>query len=159
MMAIGLVAVVLGWTVARSGVPMPRGLDVVSLLGAGRVYTVADVERGVARDPAHWIGRTVLVRGQPVSYLLWQAPDGVDMQIGLVDAGRGNNARPLSLRWGGPDPLLAFLRRLPMVGRFVPRPQRPFWDMLAVYRIQINRPPVNVFAGEDAVLLDADFAG
>ena len=57
------------------------------------------------------------------------------------------------------DPLLAFLRRLPMVGRFVPCPQRPYWDMLTVYRIQISRPPVNVFAGEDAVLLDAGFAG
>lgn len=158
LMALVLALVVLGWCIARLGAPLPRGLGVASLLGVGSVYTVADVERQVSRDPADWIGRIVLVRGQPVSYLL-QAPDGIVMQIGLVDPGRGHNARPLSLRWGEPDPLLSLLRRLPMVGRFAPRPRQLSWDTPAIYRIQLSRPPRGAYGGEDAVLLDADVAG
>lgn len=83
-----------------------------------------------------------------VSYQQWQVPSGIVMQISLVDAGPPDNALPLALRWGTPDPTLAFLRRLPVVGRFAPRPQRPHWGVPAVYRLQLS--------GGDAVLLDAN---
>lgn len=147
--ALLLPLIVLACAGPRAGLPGAATIVDAHLWTRPDVYTVAAVERGVARDPTHWIGRTVLVRGQPVSYLLWRAPDSVVMQIGLVDSGRGNTARPLPLRWGDPDPVLAFLRRLPVVGRFAPHPQRPLWDIPAVYRLQIS-------GNNESVLLDAD---
>lgn len=171
--ALVLALTVLGWSTTRLGVPVPHWPDVASFVGVGSVYTVADVERRLARDPMDWVGRTVLVRGQPDSYILavpagivrhsplplrwlWQAPVSIVMRIGLVDPGRLNSPRPLALHWGDPDRLLTFLRRLPMAGRFAPRPQWLHWRMAAVYRIQLNGPPGSSSPGGDAVLLDAE---
>lgn len=157
--ALALTMAALGWSFTRVSAPAIQIFGAASLLGMGPVYSVADVERRVARDPAKWVGHTVLVRGQAVSYLFWRAADGSTMQIGLIDPAPGNHTPPLSLRWGNPDPLLALLRRLPWAGRFAPRPQQLFWETPAIYRLQLNRPHRFASYGADAVLLDADVAG
>ena len=76
-------------------------------------------------------------------------------RLALVDPGRSDSSVPLSLQWGSPDPLLASWRRLPVVGRLVPPPQRPHWGTLAVYRIRLHGQPGGFPGGDDAVFLDA----
>ena len=44
----------------------------------------------------------------------------------------------LMVTWGGEDPLLARLRRLPLVGQFAPPPQRLRWGTPSVYRVKIK---------------------
>ncbi len=157
--ALALTLTALGWSFIGVSAHALRLFGAAPLLGISQVYTVADVERRVARDPTNWVGRTVLVRGQAVSHLFWRAADGITLQIGLIDPTPGNHTPPLSLRWGNPDLLLVFLRRLPWVGRFAPRPQQLSWETPAIYRIQLNRPPHPAYSGEDAMLVDADAAG
>lgn len=120
------------------------------------VYTVESLQRAAARDPADWLGRTVLVRGQAVTYLTWSAPDSVVHRMDLVDPPPARHYMVrVALEWGHPDPLLALLRRLPVVGRWAPQPQRLYWDRKAIYRLQIDRVPDGQDVGTVAVLLDA----
>jgi hypothetical protein len=44
----------------------------------------------------------------------------------------------LPVAWAGPDPLPAFLRRLPVLGTLVPAPQVPRWGAVATYRVQFR---------------------
>jgi hypothetical protein len=56
-----------------------------------------------------------------------------------------------------PAPWLAFLRRLPLLQRVLPRPQRGRWGVYTVYRIQIlppHRSRCTPTPCDDAVLLD-----
>lgn len=133
----------------------PPVLGTLSAALRGPVYTVAQLQRAVARHPDGWDGRQVLVQGSAALYRTWSPPDSIITQIALVDPGRADSSVPLSLQWGSPDPLLTSWRRLPVVGRLVPPPQRPQWGTLAVYRIQLQGRPGGVPGGADAVLLDA----
>jgi hypothetical protein len=119
----------------------------------GPVSTVADVERHMAQGD--WLGRTVLVQGRAALYRTWSPPDSIVTRLALVGPGRSDSTVPLSVQWGSPDPLLASWRRLPLMGRLVPSPQRPHWGTLAIYRIQLPSRPSGLPEGADAVLLDA----
>lgn len=119
-------------------------------------YTVAGLQRVVARDPADWVGRTVWVQGQAVADHVWVAPDSLLTSIALVDPARSDDAAPLYLQWGSADPLLAFLRNIPLVGRFAPQPQHLHWGRPVIYRLQLSRSPDKLTASDGAVLLDAD---
>src|SRR5437588_7823977 len=44
---------------------------------AGPVYTVAQVQAGLARHPQAWVGRTVLVRGTTLGWVAASGTDGV----------------------------------------------------------------------------------
>ena len=136
--ALLLALAALGWAVARPAVQAPRALSTMRVWALGPVYTVTDVERHMAHGD--WVGRTVLVQGRAALDRTWSPPDSI---------------LPLFLQWGSPDPLLASWRRLPLVGRLVPPPQRPQWGTLAVYRIQLQGRPSGFPGGDDAVLLDA----
>jgi hypothetical protein len=107
--------------------------------------------------PAAWrYSPLVLVQGRAARYRTWSAPDSIVTRLALVEPGRADSTMSLSLQWGSPDPLLASWRRLPVVGRLVPPPQRPQWGTLAVYRIQLQGRPSGVPGGADAVLLDKE---
>src|SRR2546423_15581034 len=56
-----------------------------------RVYTVAQVRAGLARNPRAWVGRTVLVRGT-MGVMVFACPYG------------GDGFKCGGLRWGEPDP-------------------------------------------------------
>ena len=150
-----LVLAVLGWAGSPAWGRVPHVLGPLGAALLGPVYTVAQLQQAVARDPDGWAGRQVLVQGQIVTYHTWSPPDSIVTRLALVDPGRSDSILPLFLQWGSPDPLLASWRRLPVVGRLVPPPQRPQWGTLAVYRIQLPSRPSGLPEGADAVLLDA----
>jgi hypothetical protein len=153
-MTILLVLAVLGWAGSPAWGRVPRVLGTLSAALLGPVYTVAQLQRAVARDPDGWDGRQVLVQGRAALYRTWSPPDSIVTRLALVDPGRSDSTVPLSLQWGSLDPLLASWRRLPVVGRLVSSPQRPQWGTLAVYRIQLQGRPSGAAGGADAVLLD-----
>jgi hypothetical protein len=119
----------------------------------GAMYTVGEVQADLARSPATWVGRTILVQGtvvagNPVDY---PSPSLVDVDaLAVVD--------PLPLVRLGPDPLRAFLRRLPWLGSLAPAAQTIRWDKVAVYHVQL-RAQARAYGGagicDEAVLLDA----
>jgi hypothetical protein len=156
IVALLLPLVALGWAVARLDAPAPRAISAMRLWAMGPVYSVAEVERQMAQTPGGWVGRTVLVQGRAATYRTWSPPDSIVTRIVLVDPGRSAGTMPLSLQWGGADPLLASLRRLPVVGLFAPPPQRPHWGTTGIYRIQLCCLPSRSTDSADAVLLDAD---
>jgi hypothetical protein len=110
------------------------------------------VQANLARSPATWVGRTILVQGtvvagNPVDY---PSPNLVDVDaLATVD--------PLPVVRLGPDPLRAFLRRLPWLGSLAPAAQTIRWDEVAVYRVQL-RVQARAYCGPgvcyEAVLLD-----
>lgn len=149
----------------------------VSLAASARtVYTVAEVEARLRADPAAWAGRTVLVRGeletlavgcganvpgdscQPIR---WQEIQEVDpppshtLSWLVLRSAAGRLAAPAH----GPDGLLLFLHRLPLIGRFVPS---PWGDGASVVRLRLLTPhrPAFLAPGSppfpDAVLLSVD---
>lgn len=152
-------AVVLLLVVAFGGGLPLAGIAVLrSALGlaTGPVYTVAEVQRLVTRDPAEWTGRTVLVQGWAVADHARVDPNIVDRLDTLVDVqAQGWLPRLLVVR-GRKDAVLAVLRRVPLLGRFAPRPQVLQRERLATYRVQLRLLPGHPCAAcIEAVLLDA----
>jgi hypothetical protein len=128
----------------------------------GPVYTVAQLRAGLADNPRAWIGRTLLVRGVAIGPIGLSCPPNASCPLAwpaLIDAGAGNGptlplvavsvgrvlripsvsvGRVLPLSLGPADPLLALLRRLPLVGRLVPGPQVLRWGKPTIYRVQVQ---------------------
>lgn len=129
----------------------------------GPVYTVAQVQMGLARHPREWIGRTVRVRG--TSYLLWweyASSAGASCasaactwrvyRIGIVDdrlysASIGVQSASLT-RYGlniqiphpASNPIQAFVGRLPLFGRLFaasPQDMQLYEGLSGVFRIKI----------------------
>jgi hypothetical protein len=68
-----IIAVLLTLAVAAGAVPV---FVVHNPAAAGPVYTVAQVQAGLARHPQAWVGRTVLVRGTVLGWLAVSGPTG-----------------------------------------------------------------------------------
>jgi hypothetical protein len=105
------------------------------------VYSLAEVRAHLARDPGAWVGRIVEVRGRAVgAHCLWPAaaPDACpDPQpSSLVDP---SGALPLTA--GAAAPLLAAVRRVPLLWRVLPAPQVVDWAAPATYRVQLLAAP------------------
>jgi hypothetical protein len=120
--------------------------------------TVAALRLGLARDPAPWLGRTVLVRGVAACCFLWATPEhGLPCLAAgpaLFDPCPALTSLPLRTspsRLGG---LLASLRGLPMVGHLVPPPQVLRWGMAATYRARLTPLPDVCRSCYAIVLLD-----
>lgn len=132
-----------------------------------RVYSLAGLESHLAHEPAAWLQRSVRTRallgGQCTEIVDLAAACGAS-RMALIDpharadSGSGSIAQPLPLAWGKPPALLAFLRRVPLVGQLLPRPQIVHLGVPAVYRIQV-RPTACVLSADppcyEALLLDA----
>ncbi len=119
-------------------------------------YTVAALRQMVAQNPKRWMGRTVRVQGVVVAYR--QRRDSLDGWVLLAPprltdpGGQGS----WLLVWGPPDPLLAWLRSVPLLGRVVPAAQTVSWGRVAIYRIQLRKMAGRVCPERDAaVLVDA----
>jgi hypothetical protein len=146
----------LGWALAQPSLRYPSTLSATGYWTLGPVATVAEVEHGLAEDPAGWSGRIVRVRGRVVRDVIWQAPDSLVPQLALVDPGRTQGTQALPLTWGGPDPVLAGLRGLPLLGRLVPPAQRLREGTTALYRVRVQLYAPASRAPAGAALLDAD---
>jgi hypothetical protein len=155
IVALLLPVAVVGWAGCRPTLPVLGALNPLRTGGWGPVYSVAAVKQHLAQNPNGWSGRTVLVRARAIQERFWAPPDRLVTSIALVDPTATTSIGSLSLQWSQPDLLLAALRRLPLLGHLVPPPQRPHWDGLAVYRLQLCAPPGCVPSEADAVLLDA----
>ena len=68
-----IIAVLLTLAVAAGTLPV---FVVHNPAAAGPVYTVAQVQAGLARHPQAWVGRTVLVRGTLLGWLAVSGPTG-----------------------------------------------------------------------------------
>jgi hypothetical protein len=118
--------------------------------GQGLVYSVEQVQAELEHHPAAWVGRTARVRG--IAILCQHCSQ---RQTYLVN---GDASGVLPLAWGRQDRVLAFLRRVPRVGRLVPAPQSVRWGVVATYRVQLRELPADScsFAPcNEALLLDA----
>jgi hypothetical protein len=124
------------------------------------IYRVADLRRAVGRDPGSWLGRTVVVRGRMATYSTWSAPDSIVKATVLVDPGTAYDTTALSVVLGSEDPLLTFLRHVPLLGEQVPAPQALRWGAVATYRVQLRLAPAVSCSGMRvcyaALLLDAE---
>ena len=134
------------------------GCGVKGQLAGSPVYTVDDLERRLALDPGAWLGQPLLVQGRLVLDRTWSAPDSVVTRIELLDAHALPGAPALSVRWGGGDPIILALRRIPLLGRLARLPQTVRWGTRATYRVRLAAAPgSSCTAGLcfEAVLLDA----
>ena len=136
-----LVLVVLALVIAVGGAGLIRVVRSRAVLD--RVYTVAQVRAGLARNPRAWVGRTVLVRGTMV-VMVFACPYGGDgfkcgaLQWEELDPD-APGPQPLILAPASASPLLTFLQRLPLVGSSMPSAQ-PLREGPGVYRIQLRAP-------------------
>ena len=118
---------------------------------SGRVYTVAEVQRGLATQPRQWVNRTVLVRGvflvtmsDPGVVDVFHPPPYILVTYALYQPGPrrlgGISGLPLMLKLAPrlapprPNPLLAALRRLPWLGPLLSTPGSP------TYRVTLLAP-------------------
>lgn len=109
----------------------------------GPVYTIAQVYDHGLQMPDPWVNRTVRVRAIFGACDTWLAETGstgpcMSWQAGLVDPGLAARSRVLSLIPGDPPPLLAFLRRLPLLARLAPVQQIPALGKAAVYWVRLR---------------------
>ena len=107
-----------------------------------RVYTVAQVRAGLARNPRAWVGRTVLVHGTLV-VMAFACPDVggfkcTPIQWEELDPD-APGPQPLILAPASASPLLTFLQRLPLVGSSMPWAQS-LREGPGVYRVQLRAP-------------------
>jgi hypothetical protein len=153
--AAALVAVLL-WT----------GHTMVTATTAQAVYGVAAARAHLAQDPAHWLGRTILLRGQIVPCLAMpSAENGACTALAPVpaEARRGDHAAsttldPLPLAATGLNPFLASLEHLPLLAGLLPAPHLPPWGTIGIYSIQLRAAPTGSCASPpcyEALLLDA----
>jgi hypothetical protein len=99
--------------------------------GAGQVYTVAQVNAGLARNPAAWVGRVVQVHGRAVIPIIH---DTVACCSALLVDPNAPTQR-IHLAWRAVSPVLAALLRIPLVKALVARRI----GGIGVYRVLITR--------------------
>ena len=124
-----------------------------------RVYTVAEVRRGLATQPRQWVNRTVLVRGvflvtmsDPGVVDVFHPPPYILVTYALYQPGPrrlgGISGLPLTLKLAPhlapprSNPLLAALRRLPWLGYMFSAPREP------TYRITLLPPQQGSCGGQ-----------
>src|SRR2546423_254472 len=161
---------------ALLGLAGAAGLMMVVMheVGVARpVYTVTELRARLTHGPSAWVGHMVLVRGTvtgcgfgrpcPLAMVVQCATPGPCRPIRLsgmmlVDQPTASWLRGLPVQLGTQNPQLAFLRRLPLVGRVVPPPQGVRWGIPAVYRVQLQPTQRSVCVSSpcyEAVLEDA----
>jgi hypothetical protein len=130
------------------GLLLAGGLAVVALAGPldrEPVYTVAQVQAQLAHRPAVWIGRTIRIRGQMDGCPGILTPAAQAVCLGWDRAYLSDTTAPatapLLVERGTPGPLLAALRRLPVLGALLPAAQALHWEIAATYRVRLSLAP------------------
>ena len=153
------------YSLAIFGILLLTGLAVGALSrreDQGPMYTMAALRERLAVQPAAWVDRPLRVRAWASPCTAWigvaHASPCLNFQPTLTDPQGYYGAAALPLASGTASPLLALLRRLPLIGNGAPAPQQPHWDTIGVYRIQIHVvycDPINQPPCYEALLLDA----
>jgi hypothetical protein len=131
-----------------------------SLMNQRPVYSVVELHANLTRRPAAWVGRIVWVQGLAVASgcQTWPAPEGTDCRDwrqGIADPRR---VEVLPLAEGVPNPLLAILRRVPLLSTVMPPPQQLRWGAVTTYRVRVRLAPASscsILPCYEVVLLDA----
>jgi hypothetical protein len=144
--------VLLAWTVITGS----RGSQ-------GPVYSVAQVQAGLADRRHTWVGRAVLVRGRamPCRIRLEQgrfscAPAQPNLSDPVPDGD------PLVIVPQDPPAVVAWLFRWSPLGQLLPMPQMLHWGVVATYQVRLQATPQSICASGvcfEALLLDAAPSG
>jgi hypothetical protein len=111
----------------------------------GQVYAVVQVQAGFAHRPGAWVGRTILVRGEVVACLAVPSADNgrcaglapPDWQPSSPTPWRAA-IDPMALVPAEIDPFRTLLRRLPLLGAFLPAPPILHWGAVTTYRVRLQ---------------------
>lgn len=126
---------------------------------AAPLYSAAQLQAGLALRPAHWIGRTVLVRGSitqvgwserhvayqidgdpntgPIASINRVPPPGTVVEVALTADGASLPLRFVAPR---PDPWKVLLRHIPFLGPLLPSPQWTSTTGRRAFRVRLLRP-------------------
>ena len=111
----------------------------------GDVYPLSMVWDHLQRDPGHWLGRTIRVRAVAEPCPWWdrfeRAQHCAGLQVVLIDADGAAPAAPLPLEPPATHPLVTTLRRLPLLGRLLPRPDVITLYATARFRVRLEPLP------------------
>lgn len=110
---------------------------------AARVFTVAQVRTVMAHNPKEWAGGAVLVRGRLV-VMVFDCPYMgrfwcPTLQWVEIDPD-APGPQPLLVTLTPANPLLAAIRRLPLLGRFIPT-TGPLHEGPGIFRIRLRAAP------------------
>jgi hypothetical protein len=131
--------------------------------GWGPVYPVAAVVVGLQRAPHAWAGRTILIRGMvapciAVPNVPCASLVAASWPANTADPGAPPAIEPLPLALADPTRVLAFMRRVPLLGDLLPAPQVLRWGEVATYRARLQAIADGICGTGlcfEAVLLDA----
>ncbi len=110
-------------------------------LAPSRVYTLAQVETGLAQNPTAWLRRRIRVHATPTAIVCFPSPHGPSCPFPdgvLVDADGSSLTAPLPLALGSLPAGLALLRHVPLLNAFAPATQTIRWALPGIYRIEIQ---------------------
>lgn len=132
-------------SLALLGLPLGAGVVVLhqsaETLAPGRAYTVA----AVTQDPGSWSGRTVAIRARVQPCPWWgrieRAQRCAGLQLVLIDASSAAPGATLPLEQPSPNPLVTTLRRLPLLGAVLRRPDAIPLFATARFRVQVQALP------------------
>jgi hypothetical protein len=154
-LALSLVAPLLYACIALGGRPRPAPR-------LAPVYSVGTLRAYLAHHPTPPGGLLVGVRAQAEPCQAWDSLHSPlrcpRLEPVLVDPDGTDLADPLPLVIGSGSPLLAALRRLPLVSRLMPAPPQMQWDALTTYQVRLQPiagEPCGAAICYQAVLLDA----
>lgn len=130
---------------------------------AGPAYTLAALDADLARRPRAWLGRTLRLRallgGKCTGMAGLYTQSCASWEMALTDPAGDPAVAPLPLAWGAAPPLIAALRRLPLLGGLVAPPQIVHSSATAIYRIRLQTTSCTVLDDGPvcygALLLDA----
>ena len=109
-----------------------------------RIYPLGVVWARLQHEPAPWLHRTLRVRAVAVQCAATVAGPGspcIDQRPALIDAGSNPESGLLALLPAPTPRPLAWLRALPMIGRFAPGPPAPAWGIAMTYAIELQSAP------------------
>jgi hypothetical protein len=152
-----LVAILLAGTITLAA----RGLD-GSATGMQPAYPVAAAEAGLRHHPSAWLGRTVLIRGVVLGRFLDPecsrptCPGTGAYSLGPALSADGMAPALLPLVPAPAGAWLAALRHIPVLLRFLPRPQAVQLFKEATYRVHLqeSHQVCGARACVDAILVD-----
>jgi hypothetical protein len=118
-------------------------LNVIDSAVSNQLYSVSEVQANLERHPEAWVGRTVWVRGivLPAGCGASDSMPCHDKPVYVLDR---TGAALLPLAEQRLNPLLALLRRLPLVHLLMPQLQVVRWGALATYRVRLMAVPATV---------------
>jgi hypothetical protein len=119
----------------------------------GPVYAVTAIRAALAGRPQAWMGQTVEIRAVAEPCPWWEEQGRLqycaDQPLMLVGSPTGAPVDPLPVARAALQPLISFLRGLPILGQVLPRPSIVPLLVQARFRVRLQALPCY-----EALLLD-----